>query len=123
MNGTTDPLDSTAQKALAVIAESRDAIFASWQKARSVTGKTDLIAIVDAETDKDISILILPRVTGLDYLNERGCDVTHPSLERLTEAATGMTPEATAIWVVVHLGDKVTVAKMVNQPMTQGGSA
>jgi len=122
MNEAPDPLDPTAQKAMAVVAESRDAIFASWRKARTITGKTDLIAIVEP-LEKEISILILPRITGLSYLSERGCDTTHPSLERLTEAASGMTPEATAIWVVVHLDEKITVAKMVNQPMTQGGSA
>lgn len=124
MNGTngTNVTDAEIQKVLSIIGKTKEAIMAGWQKAVKLTGKTDLLAVVEPDQD-DVSILILPREAGLTLLDEKGCDTKHPSLERLTEAARGLTPESTALWVVVLFDGKTHLTKMVNQPMSQGGSA
>jgi hypothetical protein len=123
MNGTRPALnDEQIQKVLDIINNTKDAILSGWQKCVKVTGKTDLLAVLEPDDDT-CSILILPREAGLSFLSEKGADMTHPGLQRLNEAAVGLTPEATAIWVVIRLDGNDHVTKIVNQPMSQGGSA
>jgi hypothetical protein len=110
------------KKVVAIIDGVKESILAGWQKASQVTGKTDLIAVIEPG-ENDVSILILPRTSGLALLEEKGCDTKHPSLERLTEAARGLTLEANAIWVVVLYDGHTHLTKMVHQPMSHGGSA
>ena len=110
------------RRVVGIIDGIKDSILAGWQKTVSVTGKTDIMAVVEPQ-ENETSILILPRDTGLLFLEERGCDTKHPSLGRLAEAARGLTQEAQAIWVVVLYDGNTHLTKMVNQPMSRGGSA
>jgi hypothetical protein len=49
--------------------------------------------------------------------------MTHPSVEKLTEAASGLTEDSTAIWLVICMNESFHVAKMTNQLMSHGGQA
>jgi hypothetical protein len=122
MNGTSKIPLSNMKRVFDIITGSKEAIFSAWRKAKEVTSKSDLLAIVQ-ENEKDVSITVLPRETGLVFLNEQGCDTQHPNLRMLNEAATGLTPNAPALWVVVRFDDFVHVAKIADQPMSSGGSA
>ncbi len=121
--GTTSEItDPHARQAMEVIEGSKGAIMSAWEKIRNLGGKTDLLAIVDPGEEKT-AVLVIGRESGLQFLTDNGCDLTHPSLEKLQHPARGTTPESSAIWVVVRLNDKITVGMMINQPMSQGGIA
>lgn len=105
-----------------IIEKNQDAIASGWAKIGSLTGKTDFIAVIEPSL-QETSIIVLPRESGLALLSVKGCDITHPSMERLTEPATGLTKEAKAIWIVVLFENQAHIAKIVHQHMARGGSA
>jgi hypothetical protein len=122
MNNIPPEFQEVATKVVEIVDSSKEAIFSGWKKIGDLSHQTDFIALLEP-TDKDVSVLIMPRVAGLSMLGDRGFPVEHENLRMLHEAATGLTPESTAIWVVVLLDNKTHVTKLVNQPMSRAGSA
>src|SRR5580704_102409 len=95
------PSDSFMEKATQMVAESKDVILQAWKSAQRVTGQNDFLAIVENGL-RDVSVMIMPRETGITFLNEQGYDTSNPVLSRIVEPATGLTQDSQALWVVVR---------------------
>jgi len=122
MNTLSPEVQEISKKVVKIVGDAQDAVLSGWQKMKKLTDKTDFLALLEP-SEKDTSILILTRESGLALLAEKGADLKHEGLQVLQEAATGLTPESTAIWVVVLFDNRTHVTKLVHQPMAHGGSA
>jgi hypothetical protein len=122
MNNLTPEEQERNQKVIGIVSSAKDAVLAGWQKMAKLTTTTDFLAILEPG-EQDTSILILTRESGLAMLAEKGCDIAHPSLKVLEEAATGLSPTSSALWIVVLFDGRTHVSKMVHQPMPHAGSA
>ncbi len=105
-----------------IIRSAQEPISSSWTKIGQITGQMDFLAVIEPG-EQETSIVVLTRESGLKFLTDRGCDITHPSMAMLAEPATGLTKESRAIWVVVLADGQAHIAKIVQQLMAQGGSA
>jgi hypothetical protein len=122
MNNLPPEVQEVADKVVKIVGASQDAVLSGWQKMAKLTNKTDFLAVLEP-SEKDTSILILTRESGLMLLGEKGFDVGVEHLQMLQEPATGLTPESKAIWVVVLFDQRTHVTKLIHQPMANAGSA
>ena len=114
-------MEELIQRTTSIINKCADILISAWYTARKTNNQDDFIAFIEADKGSE-SIVVLPRKTGLVYLEEKGTDMSLPSLERLTEAATGLTPDSKAIWIIILDNDGVYrtggMAKIIDQPLT-----
>jgi hypothetical protein len=103
-----------------IVTECQASIISGWKKMSELSGKNDFLVVLEPG-EKETSNTILSRESGLLYLEERGVD---PSIvDALREPAQGLTPESSAIWVVVIFENQAHVTKLVHQPMSNAGTA
>ena len=112
-------MEELVQHVIDTMNEIKTTLISAWHTAMK-TNQNDFIAFIEMDKGSK-SILILPRKTGLIYLEEKGTNMNMLSLEKLTEAATGLTPDSKAIWVVILDNDGVYrtggIVKFVDQPL------
>ena len=119
---TDQASEEVKQKVIGVIGGAKDSILSAWQKMVKLTSKSDFLAVLEP-SEKDTSILVMPRVSALAFLGEKGCQLEHESMQMLQNPAVGLGQESTAIWIVVLLDGRPHITKMAYQPMSAGGSA
>jgi hypothetical protein len=109
------------QHIVGIIQDNKDAILSAWKSISGLSKDNDFLAILET-SEKDTSILVMARKSGLEVLQERGCQLEHPSMKMLQQPAADPTPGLPALWIVVLHNDIPHVTRMTRQPMNVGSA-